>query len=82
MAHNAPKYYNKEIQNEVFVTEKDKRTGKNKTYFKKLGENHSFDCEVMQVLAAYIEKIIGQAEVLEMPSPRTPVRAEETPVNA
>jgi len=46
------------------VTEKDKRTGKNKTFFKKLGENHSFDAEAMQVLAACIEKIIGQAEII------------------
>ena len=64
IAHNAPKWYFKEIQNEVFVTEKDKRTGKNKTFFKKLGENHSFDAEAMQVLAACIEKIIGQAEII------------------
>ena len=64
IAHNAPKWYFKEIQNEVFVTERDKRTGKNKTFFKKLGENHSFDAEAMQVLAACIEKIIGQAEII------------------
>ena len=82
VANNAPKWYYREIQNEVFVTEKCKKTGKNKTYFKKLGENHSFDCESMQCLAAHIEKIIGQADVLEMPSLKRPDRAEETPVNA
>ena len=82
VANNAPKWYYREIQNEVFVTEKCKKTGRNKTYFKKLGENHSFDCESMQVLAAYIEKIIGQTDVLEMPSAKRPDRVEETPVNA
>ena len=82
IAHNAPKWYFKEIQNEVFVTEKDKKTGKNKTYFKKLGENHSFDAEAMQVLAACIEKIIGQAEVSEVSLPKTPQAIEQHVVNA
>jgi hypothetical protein len=66
----------------VFVVEKDKKTGKNKSYFKKLGENHSFDCEGMQVLAAYIEKLLGTADVSETPSPKAQQAIEQYPVNA
>ena len=82
IAHNAPKWYFKEIQNEVFVIEKDKKTGKNKAFFKKLGENHSFDCEAMQVLAAYIEKLLGTADIIETPSPKAPQAIEQHAVNA
>ena len=82
VANNAPKYYYTEIQNEVFVIEKDKKTGKNKNYFKKLGPNHSFDCEGMQVMAAYIEKRLGTADIFETPSPKAPQAIEQYAVNA
>jgi hypothetical protein len=82
VANNAPKDYYTEIQNEVFVIEKDKKTGKNKNYFKKLGPNHSFDCEGMQVMAAYIEKLLGTADIFETPSPRAPQAIERHAVNA
>ena len=63
IASDAPKFYFTEIANEVFVVEKDKRTGKRKPFFKELGGCHALDCEKMQVLAAYIEKILGREEI-------------------
>ncbi len=64
VAADAPKFYMTEIANEILTTEKDKKTGRIKQFFKRLGPNHSFDCCAMQVLAACIEKIIGEAEVV------------------
>jgi hypothetical protein len=63
IAADAPKYYFTEIANEVLTTETDKKTGRQKRFFKKLGPNHAFDCEAMIVLAACIEKLIGEAEI-------------------
>jgi hypothetical protein len=64
VAADAPKFYMTEIANEILTTEKDKKTGRIKQFFKRLGPNHSFDCCAMQVLAACIEKIIGEAEIV------------------
>lgn len=75
IAADAPKYYFDEIGNEVLVQETDKKTGRPKRYFKKLGPNHSFDCEAMNVLAACIEKLIGEAEIV------TTTPAEEPATN-
>jgi hypothetical protein len=63
IACDAPKFYFTEIANEVLTTETDKKTGRQKRFFKKLGPNHSFDAEAMSVLAACIEKLIGEAEI-------------------
>jgi hypothetical protein len=64
IAGDAPKFYHEEIANEVLVTEKDKKSGRDKQYFKRLGPNHSWDCCAMQVLGACMEKLIGEAEII------------------
>lgn len=64
IATDAPKFYYEEIGNEVLTTEEDKKTGRKKQFFKRLGANHAWDCEAGQVLAACIEKIIGEAEIV------------------
>lgn len=67
IAANAPKFYFTEIANELLVNEKDKKTGRTKRYFQKLGPNHSWDAEAMQVVAACIEKLIGAPELVKVP---------------
>ena len=82
IAKDAPRFYYKEIQNEVFVTEKDKKTGKNKSYFKKLGENHSWDAESMQLIPVHIEKIYGKVEMDDLSDKDSAIENEKESVNA
>lgn len=63
-ASNAPPWYFTELTGETLETETDKKTGRIKRFFKRWGANHSFDTEVLQVLAACIEKLLGQAEIV------------------
>lgn len=74
VANDAPKFYLDEITNEILATDRNKKTGHEKQILKRIGPNHSFDAEAMQVLAAYISKILGVTE-----APETTL---ETPGNA
>ncbi len=65
IASDAPKFYLDEIGNEILTEEENKKTGRKKMFFKKLGPNHSFDAEAMQILGAAHDKLIGQAEVVK-----------------
>jgi hypothetical protein len=62
VASDAPAFYMSEIQNEILGKHENKQTGKIRHFPKKIGPNHSFDCEAMQILAAYISKLLGQRE--------------------
>jgi hypothetical protein len=63
------------FQGEILVTEPDKRTGQRKTYSKKIGANHAFDCECEQVVAACIEKLFGDG-VAEVEKDMAPAAAD------
>lgn len=61
VANDAPQFYLEEITNIILSTDKNKKTGHERQFIKKIGPCHSGDCESMQVLAAYISKLLGVA---------------------
>ena len=72
-----PEDYLKQLNGDVKVEEMDKKTGQMRNYYKKVGDNHSRDCEKMQVAAAMMFKVLAlQYDTEKEPKPK-PTATEE-----